>query len=500
MQELFTKKNDWLSNEKYVSSNLAPIRVLVVEDDEDDFFIISEYIKHIPNSEGRFLTNWCYSYPEAVRHIQQGHYDIYFVDYMLGEKTGLDLLQDARRYSCDKPLVLLTGIDSHELDLKAMLEGAEDYLVKSELNSEKLERCIQYSLERSAYIKALRANERMFHGIFEKSKDAIFLSDEGLYFKQVNNAATELLKYSREELQQLSLFDVIQSKDVSASLKVEFKRTGKAENKEVILLTKTKEKKSCILSISLETHSNGDPYVQGIVHDITSLKRIEKANLQIEKLQATALLLRSLAHEVRNPLTSINLAVNQLKPEISNNEGEVFIEIIDRNRKRIEDLISELLDSARPGEINLEKISLQSIIDRAVAASADRISLKKTTLDLHYPDEPAYVMADPEKLKIAFLNIVINAIEAVKEDSGKLEIKVIAEPANFRVLLSDNGGGIESENLSRIFDPYFTSKPNGFGLGLSTTLNILQSHKAALEVHSMPEEGTTFVVTIDKAV
>ncbi len=81
-------------------------------------------------------------------------------------------------------------------------------------------------------------------------------------------------------------------------------------------MTRDKERKNCILSISRETYPSGERYIQGIIHDITNLKRIERATFQIEKLRSTATLLRTLAHEVRNPLTNINLSVEQLKPEI----------------------------------------------------------------------------------------------------------------------------------------------------------------------------------------
>ena len=135
-------------------------RILIVEDDEDDFLIIEACIKDIPDKE--FRIDWCYEYGEAMQRIGQARYDIYFVDYLLGEKTGLELLKEAISMGCEDPLILLTGIGNREVDIQAMTIGAVDYLVKSEINTEKLERCIRYALERSAYIRALRVNERKF--------------------------------------------------------------------------------------------------------------------------------------------------------------------------------------------------------------------------------------------------------------------------------------------------------------------------------------------------
>ena len=108
-------------------------------------------------------------------------------------------------------------------------------------------------------------------------------------------------------------------------------------------------------------------------------------------------------------------------------------------------------------------------------------------------------MADAEKLKMAFLNILINAIEAVNENIGQLDISITPEISFHKVIIRDNGVGISEENLSRIFDPYFTSKANGFGLGLASTLNILQSHKAFVDVQSTIGEGTVFIIQFENA-
>src|ERR1700748_750686 len=169
-----------------MAASNVPTRILIVEDDQDDFLIIEACIKDIP--EKAFRIDWCYDYNEALQRIGQSRYDIYFVDYLLGEKTGLELLQEAIAMGCEDPLVLLTGIGNREVDVQAMTIGAVDYLVKSEINTEKLERCIRYALERSTYIKALRVNEHKFRNIFERSKDSVFLADEDLVVRDANNA------------------------------------------------------------------------------------------------------------------------------------------------------------------------------------------------------------------------------------------------------------------------------------------------------------------------
>ena len=468
------------------------LRILIIDDDEDDFFITSEYIKSIP--AGNFTVEWCYDYNAALDSICEGNYDLFFVDYYLGAKTGLDLIKEMKISQCEQPFILLTGIGNRKIDIEAMKAGAVDYLVKSELDTEKLERCIRYSFERSKSMKALRANERKFRNIFERSADAVFLADENLVFRDINDATTKLLGYSKKSLLSVSLYQLFTKKEDKENLKNDLAVNLNIEDKEVILRTKSGELKYCILSLSDEQDEEGK-YYQGIIHDITGLKKAEKATLRIEKRGVADRLAHVLAHEVRNPLNNINLSLEQLLPEVENKDSKIYVDIIQRNSKRIEDLITELLRSSRPAEIIQVPVPLQTIVDESIAAATDRIMLKKITLYKDFPGEPIIILADAEKLKIAFLNIIINAIEAMQPESGVLNIFLKIKDKHSQLIIEDNGCGISDENLARLFEPYFTAKRNGMGLGLAATLNILQSHKLEVEVQSKLNEGSSFIIT-----
>jgi PAS domain S-box-containing protein len=474
-----------------------PIRILIVEDDLDDFLIVSGLLQDIPDNH--FRIDQCSEFATALPQLWGNNFDIYFVDYFLGAKTGLDLLEEASKGGFEGPFVLLTGLSNREIDMRAMRMGAIDFLVKSELNSEKLERCIRYALERSSSTRALKANERKFRSIFEKSGDAIFLLDEELYFQDVNPATCSLFKCDKEELLRFPLYEFLSDKSIVPRLTSQWKNYGKVEDMELDFVTREQERKHCMVSLAREQDIDGIVYAQGIIHDITHLRRIERANLQIEKLQSYAGLARILAHEVRNPLTNINLAVDQLQAGMDLGEGSQCLSIISRNSHRIEALIRQLLDSARSREILLERHSLQTILEKCIYNAMDRIILKRIRLEKQFPDGPAAIMCDPDKLGIAFLNIIINATEAMNRDDGHLQVAITDETRHYQVVIADNGNGISGENLARIFEPHFSSKSSGFGLGLSTTLNILQAHQAAIDVQSQEHKGTTFVVTFDKA-
>lgn len=474
----------------------TPIRVLIVDDDEDDFFLTSEYIKNIKGSA--FVIDWSFRYKDALDRINGREYDIYFIDYRLGAKTGLDLMKEALQGNCEEPMILLTGKGNQIIDMEAMQAGATDYLVKSELNTEKLERCIRYALDRTTAMKRLKANERKFRSIFERSKDAVFIADEELVFGDINHVATDLLEYSRAELLEMSLYELLANREDRTTLRRELLQKGEVDDKEIELLTKTQEKVSCILSVSTEVNITGEKYTQGIIHDITNLKKAEKITLQAEKLRAAGRLVSTLAHEVRNPLNNINLAVDQLYPEIVP-DSKMFLDIVARNSKRIATLISELLTNAGPAEIVLQRRLLKDILEDTLNVAYDRITLKRINVTVNYNDEEYHIMADAEKLKIAFLNIIINAIEAMEEGAGQLTVNVNNHDGYHKVIIEDNGSGINEENLARLFEPYFTSKRNGLGLGLAGTLNIIQAHKALIDVKSQVGQGTTFTLSFSPA-
>jgi PAS domain S-box-containing protein len=468
-------------------------RILIIDDDEDDFFITSEYIKEIGDS--RFTIDWCYNYKKAMEHIIAKAYDIYFVDYRLGAKTGVDLLKEALEHNCEEPIILLTGKGNKAIDIEAMRLGATDYLVKSELNSEKLERCIRYAIERSVHLKALKNNEQKFRNIFERSKDAIFIADKNLYFRDFNEMSYVLFGYEREELQEMCLYDLIPEEIDVRYIRNLLADTGDLTDFEMDLSMKSGDRRNCILSLSTYRDHQQNEYVQGIIHDITNMKKAEKANLQVEKLAVAGRLVRTLAHEVRNPLNNINMSIEHLlQQESMNEDAKIYLDIIHRNGGRIGDLITELLDSSRPTELQFAVHTLQSVMDESVAAAIDRLSLRRISMDIKYANEPLKVLVDKEKIKIAFLNIIINAIEAMENEKGKLLIIVDTNDSVHQVIIKDNGCGIPAENVSRLFEPYFTSKRNGVGLGLASTLNILQSHKATVEVNSVINEGTTFTI------
>lgn len=472
------------------------LNVMVVEDDEDDYFIMNDYLQSI--TTGTFKAHWCHSYSTAIERMRQNDCDICFVDYRLGIKTGLDFISQSLAEGSEMPFILLTGKGNPEIDRQAVVIGATDYLVKGELTPEKLERCIRYSLERSATMKALKANEKKYRSIFEKSKDAIFIGDHKGRLIQINTAGLELLQLDPSQIDQYRFFDFIIDHGAKKNILELINNEEEIKDFEVELKTSTGQVKYCLLTLSNEDSDNHTIYYQGIIHDITERKRNEKASLNIEKLAAAGRLVRTLAHEVRNPLNNINLSLEQLMDIMRDEESHVYMEIINRNSGRINSLITGLLQSLRFSDIKLMPVSLQEVIHENLNVAKDTIALKNISLDYKEPETPVMIMGDKEKLHLAFSNLINNAVEAIEKSPGKLSIS-IEDKAKPSVSIQDNGIGMSREDLGRLFEPYYTTKRNGMGLGMPSTLNILQAHNTFIDVKSEPGEGTTFTITFEKA-
>lgn len=473
-------------------------KVAIIDDDEDDYFIIADYISTIEG--GNFTVEWINTYDNAIRNIREKAHDIYLVDYRLGKHTGLDLLREAHAAKVDDPIVLLTGKGSKDIDIKAMESGATDYLVKSELNTEKLDRCIRYSLERSSAIKELKAREKKYRNLFEGSKDAVFITDEALGFTEVNDAASDLFAISTEELLEKKFSDLIRESPAKKRFLELFEKKDLVNDLEVEIINKRRELKSCLLSLSYVENPDGTSIVHGILHDITHIKKAESINLQAQKLAANERLMRILAHEIRNPLNNISLSVDHFDmmdeddPEMEKN----LVDIIKRNCTRINHIITELLNLTKPPELSFDIHHLQDIVDECIAMNADRLDLQKIIVHRHYPDHPLSIRADKAKLIIAFTNILVNAIEAMEINKGELNIALSNSGSNCHVSIRDNGSGISEEYLPKLFEPFFTMKKSGIGLGLAASYSIIQSHNASIRVESEVSKGTEFIISFNK--
>ena len=479
---------------------LPRVKVLLIEDDEDDYLLTRDYLLRIENFS--FEVSWEPKLEMARNKILEGVYDIFLIDYRLGSENGLDLIKFIQNRGLLTPSIVLTGHSDLKVDIDASSFGAADYLVKSELNSSVLERSIRYAMSQSRIIKELDEKEKKYRSLFERSIDPIFLATNTLALTNVNDSFLNFFEYTGVDVKDIKLDDIFVKRDDYEYFSATLKMMGQIKDFEALLVTKNDHERVCLLNcIYIPDQSTGFSSYQGIIHDLTLRKQAERDMLIAERFSLTGKIARTIAHEVRNPLTNLNLALDQLRKEIpeGNDSAVLYGDIIERNSDRIEQLVDEMLSSSRPKELQLELSALDQIIESTLALAIDRMNLNQIRLEKNYHENLPRILVDKDKMQIALLNIIINAIEAMVPGKGLLRISASITNRTITLTISDNGKGIEASDLGKLFDPFFTGKQSGMGLGLTSTKNILNSHCAKIDVKSEVGVGTTFYIHFDLA-
>lgn len=231
-------------------------------------------------------------------------------------------------------------------------------------------------------------------------------------------------------------------------------------------------------------------------------QRMEEANkklVQAEKLASIGRLSTTIAHEIRNPLTSVKLNIQKLMQEDGLGEEErEHLGISAEGIAQIEKFIKELLDFARVSSLNLEKFSAVQIMEESLKMMRDAFREKRVVLERRYAPDLPLVQVDGDRLRQVLLNVLRNALEAVAE-GGKIEVALgLADgpPLRVRMSVADDGPGIPEKDWEMIFEPFFTTKPTGFGLGLSNARKIVEQHRGSIRVVKKQGRGTAFEILI----
>ena len=250
--------------------------------------------------------------------------------------------------------------------------------------------------------------------------------------------------------------------------------------------------------------SNGE--LIGLIHvirDITQRRRVEEALQRAEQLKMVGELAAGLAHEIKNPLAGIKGSIQVLveTASIAEEDRSLILKAIDEI-KRIDILLKSLLNFAKPPKLHLMATDVNDLLDKAVALSLKHPSLSpggSKTINVLKDFDPDIqeIMADPMQLQQVFLNLMFNAIEAMPK-GGAIAVKTFLDDSDnvLRIAISDTGKGMEPQMLDQIFQPFFTTKRKGSGLGLSICQRLVDQHEGTLSVESAPGKGTVFTILL----
>jgi PAS domain S-box-containing protein len=238
-----------------------------------------------------------------------------------------------------------------------------------------------------------------------------------------------------------------------------------------------------------------------ILRDITRIEKLEEMAKRTEKLAAMGEMAANIAHEIRNPLGSIELFASLLMKDTKNEKYQERLSHIITSVKNMDNKISNLLLFTTQRHPVMRRINIHHIVRGVLQFSEAVIKQEGITLSMKYANAEPHVRGDAEMLKQVFLNILLNSIQAMP-DGGCLSIETIAPHDqegdstgnNVEVRVSDTGVGIPRENLKKIFDPFFSTRERGSGLGLAIVHNIVHVHGGAIDVESREKEGTVFSI------
>ena len=240
-----------------------------------------------------------------------------------------------------------------------------------------------------------------------------------------------------------------------------------------------------------------DRYVY-VQRDITEFKNLEKKFYESQKLAAVGQLSAGIAHEVRNPLSSIKMSLQILEKRIQPEGNDLKrFKIARREVEHLEKLVNDVLIYARPADPKKEPSDMRKILENALAMVEKSVSDKRVTIQTAYDDAVPSVNVDQAMLEQVFLNIYHNAIDAM-DDKGTLFISTKLGDDDkdlIQVIIEDNGCGIDADDMPHLFNPFFTRKKYGTGLGLTQIKKILDLHGAMIEIASKLGEGTRIIVS-----
>lgn len=248
-----------------------------------------------------------------------------------------------------------------------------------------------------------------------------------------------------------------------------------------------------------------------LIYDLSLLKRLEQNVQRADRLSSIGILAAGMAHEIKNPLVSIKTFTQLLlERHMDEDFRQTFRDVVPHEVDRIDTIVSRLLDFARPRPVSFESVNIRLVVDQVLALVENQTRKYGIDVSVDFPDDDLFIVGDDQQLHQVFLNLVLNAVDAMKADNeGQLTVTARQTRMAFReigsatldtpcvrITVSDSGCGISSRQLQSLFTPFFTTKDDGCGLGLAVVHGIVIEHGGEIDVTSMPGEGTSFFVSL----
>ena len=408
--------------------------------------------------------------------------------------------------SVDKAIEIIQDITERkkaEEELRRHRDHLEDLVNERTAELKKINERLQEEVSKRKHLESeYRDSEEKFRRMTSSAaKDAIIMLDNKGNISYWNKAAKKIFGYSRLEALKKECHLLIGPKHFYDTYRkgfAEFKKSGKGPvlGKTLELMAVKKDGSEFPIELSVSAvNLRGKWNAIGIVKDITKRKEMEKKLMRQEKLAILGQLAGGVGHELRNPLGAIKNAAYFLNMALEKPEQEVkeTLELLEKEVTTSERIISSLLGFARPKPPSRHKVNVNEIIDEVSKRNNIPGSIKvEALLTKTLPS----IMADPVQLTQVFGNLVLNSIQAMPE-GGELVIETNLDNRKYVVAsFTDTGNGIHEDILEKLFEPLFTTKAKGIGLGLAVSKTLVEGHGGTIEVESTVGKGSTFTVKL----
>jgi PAS domain S-box-containing protein len=350
------------------------------------------------------------------------------------------------------------------------------------------------------YLLRLAQEKGLLESIFESMLEGIVVTDREQKIIFINHIAKEFLEIPGQDLLRQSLPRYLEILDLGELARLIETDWGKLIHRDIeVLHTQPR-----VLHLNVFPLVSSENVYLGLVlilSDVTKKKEEELDHLRSEKLQTVNLMAACIAHEIGNPLNAIDIHLQLLERDIkklNKSASESLLEsvkVIKSEIRRLDHTVRGFLAAARPMRPNLQGSDIIKILEETTLLVREELMQNKITIKKSLDPKTPKIMIDEYQMKQAISNIVKNSVEAMPH-GGILKISLCQDGDVVKISFEDNGEGIPKEKLPKIFEPYFTTKATGSGLGLMISYRIVKDHGGRIEVESQEGKGTTFTISL----
>jgi PAS domain S-box-containing protein len=506
--------------------------ILLVDDEPSIRWTMAEFLKR-----AGYFVEAAQDYDGALEILDRTNIDVAVVDIFLPRKSGLDLLKHLQDRESYIPVIMITGEPNSSQIPELVRSGAYDFLPKpvtkdvlikavasaieqKRLRDEKsrLERQVQSHTEHlEARIAARTAELAEAHNFLNTVLDssteyAIVAMDTKGLITLFNRGAETMFGYTSENVLGLKAGTLLANYENGDSMEPLLKCGQEAQalgRYQVEIELRRSNGGTFVASLVMTPLiSNSDARLLGylgIIKDLTSERESERALREMqarlahnEKIAALGRVAAQVAHEVKNPLAGLRLYAMHLKNKVADRLAESEVSLIDKIIDTINNLSNtaeQILNFARPLTITPRALDLNRMVTDTVHLLEPQIVTNKVSVELELDQPEATAMLDEASIRSALLNLLLNAVQAMP-GGGKLRVTTGTRDDSLYLGITDTGSGMTEEQIRNVFEPFYTTKSQGLGLGMPYAKKIIEQHHGEIKIESYQHQGTTIEVRL----